>query len=404
VLHTIKINVALNKIKKPLVIDIMKILQVVQFFAPKHGGSAMVPYELSKHLHKTGHDVTVLTTDFQMDNDFIDSLDGVKVIPFHCQMNLGSLLISSSMKEYLKQNLNKFDLIHMHNFRTYQNIIVQEFAKKYKIPYVLQAHGSAPRIIEKKGLKYLFDIVFGYKILRFASKVIAVSNVEVDQYLKMGVPKEKIVVIPNGIDVDLFNDLQEKGTFRKQYGISEKYIILFLGRLHEIKGIDFLIKSYAELRKELDDVVLVLAGSDDGYKAKAEMLINDLDLTNGVRFIGHVGGADKLAAYVDANVLVLPSIFEIFGLVPFEAIMCGTPIIVTDDCGCGELVRGANCGYLVKYGDVNELEERMKWVIKNPKDGEKLVDMGRKYIEGNLTWNNAIKQVGDVYENCVHYV
>ena len=382
----------------------MKILQIVQFFSPNHGGSSMVPFELSKHLHKAGHNVTVITTDFQMDNDFIDSSDGVEVIPFHCQMNIGSLLVSSSMKEFLKENINKFDIIHMHNFRTYQNIIVHKFAKKYKIPYVLQAHGSVPRIIEKKGLKYIFDIFFGYKILRDASKVIAVSNVEVDQYLKMGVPKEKIVVIPNGIEISSFNDLPEKGTFRKQYGISEKYIVLFLGRLHERKGIEFLIKSFAELRKEMNDVILVLAGSDDGYRTKAEILINKLKLTKQVKFTGFIDEVDKFAAYVDTDVLVYPAIFEIFGLVPFEAIMCGTPIIVTDDCGCGELVRDANCGYLVKYGDVNDLEGMMKWVIKNPNEGGKLVETGRKYVEDNLAWNNAVKQVEEIYENCIHYV
>ena len=376
----------------------MKILQVVQFFSAKHGGSAMVPYEMSKHLHDAGHDVTVLTTDFQMDNDFIDSLDGVEVVPFHCQMNIGSLLISSSMKKYLKENINKFDIIHMHNFRTYQNIIVHRFAKKHKIPYVLQAHGSVPRIIEKKGLKYLFDIFFGYKILKDASKVIAVSNIEVDQYLKMGVPKEKIVVIPNGIDFDSFIDLPKKGTFRKRYGISEKHIILFLGRLHERKGIDFLIKSYAKLRNKLDDVVLVLVGSDDGYKDRAEILINKLNLTNEVRFIGHVSGADKIAAYVDADVLVYPAIFEIFGLVPFEAIMCGTSVIVTDDCGCGELVRDANCGYLVKYGDVNDLGEKMNFVIENPNKCERLVETGRKYIEENLAWDKIIHRFEKKYE------
>ena len=377
----------------------MKILQVVQFFSAKHGGSAMVPYEMSKHLHNAGHDVTVLTTDFQMDNDFIDSLDGVEVVPFHCQMNIGSLLISSSMKKYLKQNINKFDIIHMHNFRTYQNIIAYKFAKKYNIPYVLQAHGSVPRIIEKKGLKYLFDIFFGYKILREASTVIAVSNAEVNQYAKMGVSKEKIVVIPNGIEESLFNDLPEKGTFRRQYGISEKYIILFLGRLHERKGIEFLIKSFAELRKDMNDVVLVLAGSDDGYRAKAEILINKLKLSEQVKFTGFIDDIDKLAAYVDANVLVYPSIFEIFGLVPFEAIMCGTPIIVTDDCGCGELVREANCGYLVKYGDVSDFEDKMKWVLNNPKDGDKLVMVGGEYIKENLKLDIVVKEIEAIYNN-----
>ena len=377
----------------------MKILQVVQFFSAKHGGSAMVPYEMSKHLHKAGHDVTVLTTDFQMDNDFIDSLDGVEVIPFHCQMNIGSLLVSSSMKKYLKQNINKFDIIHMHNFRTYQNIVVHKFAKKHGIPCVLQAHGSVLRIIEKKGLKYLFDIIFGYRILRDASKLIAVSNIEVEQYLQMDVPKEKIIVIPNGIETDSFINLPKNGDFRKQYGISEKYVILFLGRLHEIKGIDFLIRAYSELRKEVNDVVLVLAGPDDGYKAKAEMLINKLNLTDHIKFTGYIGGVDKLAAYVDADVLIYPSTFEIFGLVPFEAIMCGTPVIVTDDCGCGDLVSEAKCGYVVKYGDVNDLKQKIISIIENP--DERMIKSGEEYIRDNLAMEYVVKQVEEVYESCL---
>jgi glycosyltransferase involved in cell wall biosynthesis len=382
----------------------MKILQVIPYFNPKKGGDVAVAYQISKYLSQMGHDVTIITSNHEFDNNYAKSLQNVNVIPFDCNIYFNKLIITPDMKKWLKNELKAFDILHLHNFRTYQNGIIRYYAKKYEIPYILQAHGSLPRIIEKKGLKYLFDIFFGYKILRDASKVIAVSNIEVNQYLEMGVSKEKIVVIPNCIDVDSFNDLPEKGTFKKKYGISEKYIILFLGRLHEIKGIDFLLESYAELRKEMDDVVLVLAGSDDGYKAKAEILINKLNLTNEVRFIGYVGGVDKLAAYVDANVLVYPSIFEIFGLVPFEAIMCGTPVIVTDDCGCGELMRKANCGYLVKYGDVNDVEDRMKWVIKNPKEGRRLIDAGRKYIEENLAWNNAIRQVEEIYESCIHNI
>jgi len=123
----------------------MKILQVIQFFSSNHGGSAVVPYELSKNLQKRGHEVTVLTTDFQLNNDFIDSLEGVEVIPFHCQLNIGGLLVSPSINKYLNENIAKFDIIHMHNFRTYQNIIVYKYAKKYNIPCILQAHGSVSR-------------------------------------------------------------------------------------------------------------------------------------------------------------------------------------------------------------------------------------------------------------------
>lgn len=382
----------------------MKILQVIQFFSPKHGGSATVAYELTKQLAKNGHEVTVLTTDFELDSCFIDPLNGVEVIPFHCDLNIGGLLISFSMNKYLKENISKFDIIHMHNFRTYQNIIVSIYAKKYKIPYLLQAHGTMLRIINKKGFKYLFDFVFGYPVLKNVSKVIAVSNEEINQYLGIGVPKEKIVVIPNGIDIDSFYRLPEKGSFRDKMGISDKYIVLYLGRLHERKGISFLIEAYSELLKQKEDVALVLAGPDDGYRDKAELLIHKFGLKNKVKFTGYIDTFDKLAAYVDCDVLIYPSILEIFGLVPFEAIMCGNPVIVTDDCGCGEFIKKANCGCLVKYGDVVDLKNKMKLILENPDIGNNLVENGQKYIVNNLTWPLICKNIEIFYESCISKV
>jgi glycosyltransferase involved in cell wall biosynthesis len=378
----------------------MKILQVIQFFAPKYGGSFAVASQLTKHLTKLGHEVTVITTDFEIDENFGESLEGVEIIPFHCQYNIGGLLLSTSMNQYLQENIAKFDIIHMHNFRTYQNIIVHKYAKKYNVPYILQAHGSTPRIIEKKGLKYVYDIFYGNKLLKDALNVIAVSNVEVDQYLQMNIPSEKIITIPNGIDTNSFCKLPEKGTFRKKYDIKEKHIILFLGRLHKIKGIDFLIKAYVELMKEKKEVILVLAGPDDGYRDKAELLINRYNLKNNVKFVGFIDGLDKLAAYVDADVLVYPSIFEIFGLVPFEAIMSGTPVIVTDNCGCGELIKESKSGYLVRYGNIDDLKEKLKLSIEG-KDYNVFVDNGRDYVERKLSWESIVFKMESLYEDCI---
>lgn len=380
----------------------MKILQVIQFFSSNHGGSAVVPYELSKNLQKRGHEVTVLTTDFQLNNDFIDSLEGVEVIPFHCQLNIGGLLVSPSINKYLNENIAKFDIIHMHNFRTYQNIIVYKYAKKYNIPCILQAHGSVSRIIEKKSLKYIYDVSCGNRLLKSVSNVIAVSNVEVNQYLQMNVPLEKVVVIPNGIDIGSFSNLPKKGSFRAKYHINQKHMILYLGRLHERKGIDFLIRSFAELLTEMDNVILVLAGPDDGHLNKAKSIVEELSLNDKVKFTGFISSAEKLEAYMDADVLVYPSVLEIFGLVPFESITCGTPVIVTDDCGCGEFIKKANCGYLVTYGDIIDLKYKIRQILENPDIGSKFVDNGNKYITNNLTWPLICKKIETLYEDCIH--
>ncbi|AKB43110.1 MULTISPECIES: glycosyltransferase family 4 protein [Methanosarcina] len=380
----------------------MKILQVIQFFSSNHGGSAVVPYELSKNLQKRGHEVTVLTTDFQLNNDFIDSLEGVEVIPFHCQLSIGGLLVSPSINKYLNENIAKFDIIHMHNFRTYQNIIVYKYAKKYNIPCILQAHGSVSRIVEKKSLKYIYDVSCGNRLLKSVSNVIAVSNVEVNQYLQMNVPLEKVVVIPNGIDIGSFSNLPKKGSFRAKYHINQKHMILYLGRLHERKGIDFLIRSFAELLTEMDNVILVLAGPDDGHLNKAKSIVEELSLNDKVKFTGFISSAEKLEAYMDADVLVYPSVLEIFGLVPFESITCGTPVIVTDDCGCGEFIKKANCGYLVTYGDIIDLKYKIRQILENPDIGSKFVENGNKYITNNLTWPLICKKIETLYEDCIH--
>ncbi|MGB3345739.1 MAG: glycosyltransferase family 4 protein [Candidatus Humimicrobiia bacterium] len=377
----------------------MKILHVIPYFTPKRGGDVNVCYNLSKHLIKKSHEVTIITTDFEFDEEYAKSIEGVNVIQFKCVANCGLFLYSPSMKKWLRDNVKNFDVVHLHNFRSYQNNVVYKYAKKYRIPYILQAHGSSLRIIEKQRLKKLYDWVWGYKILKDSSKLIAVSKVEVEQYKKIGVDDNKIVLIPNGLDVERFKNLPKHGQFREKHGIKENHIILFLGRIHKIKGVDFLIKAFGSLVKEMDNVILVIAGPDDGYRKECEKLTKDLNLRDRVKFIGCVDNVAE--TYQDTDVLIYPSIYEIFGLVPFEAIMCGTPVIVTDDCGCSELVKEAGCGYLVEYGDVNDLEEKIKYLLKNPEEGTKMVKRGKRYVEENLTWDKVVKKVEEVYESCI---
>ena len=381
----------------------MKILQVVPFLTPARGGSVIVPYYLSKELSKRGYEVTIITTDFEFDEEYAKAIqkEGIEVIAFKCAANIGLFLISPVMKRWLKKEIKKFDVIHLHNFRSYQNIAAHHYARKYGILYVLQAHGSVLRIIEKQKCKKIYDTFWGYKILKHASKVIAVSNIEVEQYEQLGVSEDKIEVISNGIDVESFKNLPEPKQFKRKYGIREKYVILFLGRVHKIKGIDFLIKSFSQLTKEIDDAVLVIAGQDDGYKREAKVLAKNLGLHGKVKFTGSIEEEDKLSAYVDADVLVYPSIFEIFGLVPFEAIMCGTPVIVTDDCGCGELIKEAKAGYLVHYGDVEGLKDKIIEAFGHPEDCKRMVESGKKFIVKNLSWHNVTRQMTRVYRDAL---
>lgn len=385
----------------------MKILQVIAYFTPQKGGDVNVCYNLSKQLAQRGHEVTIVTTDHGFDKEYAASIEkeGVNVISFHCLADISAFLVTPSIRKWLKFNINDFDLIHMHNFRSYQNNIVHHYAMKHRVPYVLQAHGSVLPHFAKIQLKKLYDLVWGYKILRYAAKAIALTSTEVNQYIEMGVDENKLELIPNGIDVSQYENLPSYGDFRNQLNINNnEKIILFLGRIHKIKGLDLLVDAVADLLRDIKDCKLVIVGPDDGYLSVLKKQTVDLGIENKVLFTGPLYGKDKLIAYIDADVVVYPGVYEIFGLVPFEAIICGTPIIVTDNSGCGEIVKKADCGYLIKYGDVEGLKNQILYVLNNSDGAKKKVLQGQKYIYNNLTWDKIVTKVEDVYENCIRNV
>jgi glycosyltransferase involved in cell wall biosynthesis len=219
----------------------------------------------------------------------------------------------------------------------------------------------------------------------------------------VGIPENRVKVIYNGLDLDEFADLPPRGTFRSRFPDldGKTKIILFLGRIHQIKGINYLIEAFSHLRKEQVDAFLVIAGPDDGELANLQVLTNHLLMQERVRFVGPLYGRDKQAVLVDADVLVSCGIYEIFGLVPFEALMCGTPVIVTDDSGVGNLVRESGSGYLVSYGDVPNLEATLINVLIKPEEAMKKVLRGQEYIHQSLDWQVLILQLVRTYRQAI---
>jgi glycosyltransferase involved in cell wall biosynthesis len=146
-----------------------------------------------------------------------------------------------------------------------------------------------------------------------------------------------------------------------------------------------------------DDAVLVIAGNDMGYRQRVEEMIERLRLGANVLFTGLLTGNEKRAAYRDADVLVYPAIHEIFGLVPFEAMMCGTPVIVTDDCGCGEIIGREEIGYLVPYNDAAALAAMIDSILGDPAPARGRAARGKNFITQNLSWRTVGARYSDLY-------
>lgn len=375
----------------------MKILQVITRFGPKHSGGAIVVSDVSVYMAKRGHEVTIITTDHEGDEKYNENIrkEGVEVITFRCICPFLFFFPSPNMKRWLSKNIKNYDVVHLNCARSYQNNIVYKYAKKYSISYILQAHGSVLRIIERQTLKKLYDYVWGYKIWKDTTKVIALNRTEAEAYKMMGVTEDKIEIIPNGIDLSKFSNPPEKGEFRKKYSIpNDEKIVLYLGRLHKSKGLDLLIEAFSELATELDTAKLMLIGPDGGDRLLIEKRAEDLNIGDMVIFTGLVPDKEKMMAFIDADVFVTPRFYG-FPITFLEAMACGTPIVTTN---AGDFIEGIDneVGYVTRY-DEKELKNALLKVLTDEKLKNSFKEKAKKKSKG-YSWDRIVGKLEKVYE------
>jgi glycosyltransferase involved in cell wall biosynthesis len=181
--------------------------------------------------------------------------------------------------------------------------------------------------------------------------------------LALGLPAEKIRVLPNPIDESEYQHRFEEDRFRRTYGLGSQPIVLFLGKLTPRKGVDVLLRAFHSIAGPPQ---LVIAGNDMGAGARVHQLIAELNLDHRVTRTGLLQGAERLDALAAATVVVYPSRDEVFGLVAVEALMCGSPVVVCNDSGCGEIIAEVGGGLRVPYGDAVQLAAALRSVLDSP--------------------------------------
>ncbi len=402
----------------------VKILQVSLRYPPAqaYGGVPNTAYLISRELVKLGHDVTVFTTDAYDANSRLAPRNnvplarGISVYRFRTLSNYlayRNVPIAPAMAFALRRHIESFDLVHVHEYFSFPAALVRHYATRKRVPYVIQPHGSLVRTIDmqnskrvlsnKNQPKKIFDILFGHAILKHASKIIATSRIESDHFRDAFVdfPSNKVAYLPNSIDLSGYRDLPGRGQFRAKFGMDDQVkTVLFLGRIHPIKNIETLLAAFSKVKQAVNcPVKLVIAGSDEGPLQTLKSLAHQLEVENDVVFPGPLYGREKLEAYVDADVFVLPSHYESFGNVALEALACGTPVIVTNNCGVSEWISG-DVGYVVKC-DEEELCNALSEVLQNEQLSKKLGINGEKLVEKEFGWDKGILRLEKLYEAVV---
>jgi glycosyltransferase involved in cell wall biosynthesis len=389
----------------------MKILHVAHFFYPclSAGGVVNASYQIAR-MQARDNSVKVISSDackerlkFEESRYDVD-IDGIKVDYFKNISNrfkLATMLDTPIGAIFrIKNQIRDFDVVHVHEHRQTLSIIACYFARRYGIPYVVQAHGSVLPFFQKEGLKNIFDKVFGFKILHGASKVFALTEVEKEQYLKMGVEEDRIEIVPLGINIEEYSDLPEEGIFREKFNISkDDKLIIFIGRVHEIKGLDLLIDAFKELADSEDDVKLAIVGPDDGYMDALNLRIAECDLSDKVIVTGPLYKREKQEALVDCDLFVMPSKYESFTTSGLEAMACGKPLVLTKNNHIHDWVDGS-VG-LACDDDKMSLKDSMAEVLFDEELSKKFGMNGRRLIQEKYNWDMINEQILNIYESII---
>ena len=361
---------------------------------------------IARALVRRGHEVTVLTAD-RGDGLGADGgsrggsargwesrADGVEAIYLRTLQNYRATTINPAIPGFCRRRLRDYDLVHIYGLYDLFGSIAAWFCRRQEIPYVLEPLGMFGPKLRSQQKKRLYHKLLGDALFAGARAVIATSESERTELIEGGIGKEKIVLRRNGIDLTEFQTLPAHGAFRAEHNLHDEVpLILFVGRISFIKGLDLLMEAFSELESE---AYLAIAGPDDGdgCAATIKAMIADLQLGKNVILTGPLYENKKLQAFVDADVFVLPSRYESFGNVAAESVACGTPVLLTDKCGIASLL--ADKAGLVVPCEVDGLRQGMQQLLQDKALLSRL-GAGCEDVARNLSWDEPVAAMETLY-------
>jgi glycosyltransferase involved in cell wall biosynthesis len=391
----------------------LHILHVTPYYreAWGYGGIPRVVTSVCRGLVRLGHRVTVCTTDARdahsrtdpgLAGEPVRDKDGVEVHTFPNVSNHlayhQQFFMPLGLRRYLRQHGGEFDVAHLHGYHHLPGSIAAAELGRASIPYVVAPNGTAPRIERRRVAKWVFDNTIGRDVLAGARRVVAVTEAEKRQLERLGVPPALISIVPNPVDVEAFSNPPPRGNVRR-LGTPFECYVLYLGKMTPRKGVELLVEAFARLRRP--GLGLVIAGNDMGSGASIRRVVRELNLEESVRFAGQLEGRERVEAFVNAEVVAYPGSDEIFGLVPLEAILCGTPVVVGDDSGCGEVIEKVGGGRVVSQGNVDALTDAIRAVMEERLQPSFTLKEARDRIERLFSCKVVAAALEEIYHDLV---
>ena len=305
------------------------------------GGPIWVARELTEGLAARGHRVDVVTTSLRSIgappsarlHTSVREHAGVTVHELATPFRYRWMGVTPTLPLVLR-SLPRPDIVHVFGYRDVVTTLAGVWARARSIPYVFEPLDMYVRRYRSLRLKGIFDPLIGERVARGAALVLAVSELERAEVIEAGLDPARVVVRPNGFPAP--HD-EHGSALRTRLGIgTEVPLVLNVGRIAYKKGLDLLLEAVAGI----PDVQLAIVGPDDGdgTLARLEELQARPELDGRVHLVPPFGDRQPRELYGEADVFVLPSRNESFGMVAAEAAAAGTPVVVTDRCGVAALL------------------------------------------------------------------
>jgi glycosyltransferase involved in cell wall biosynthesis len=373
----------------------VRILHVVPGISPKYGGPTNIP-GLLRGLIRHGVDTTLVTTDNDPDGRLDVPLnvpvvrDGVPQVFHHVWPVASRFGFAPSLVTRLQRTIATYDLMHIHWLYNFACMAAAHAAVAAGVPFVVQPRASLDPHMRKKNdvVKRLYLATMGRPLLTRAAAV--VFTAEEERALASYGPRRPEWVIPNGLDLAAYERLPPRGTFRAAFPAVDGPFLLFLGRLSRQKGLDLLLPAFQRVVRARPNLGLVLAGPDhEGYQAHVRTLAQELGVADRVLFPGLIAGELKLAAFVDADLFVLPSYAENFGGAIIEALACGLPVVISDQVNIHRELSAAGAATVVTCS-IDAVASGIELALSDAGARGRIATLGPAVVRAKYSWDAII--------------
>jgi glycosyltransferase involved in cell wall biosynthesis len=366
------------------------------------GGASVAARGLASHMAKRGHEITVFTTSVNAKNTNEIDKD-IRIYRYGTNVKLLTSNISWGMfRNPLRHDL---DIAHTHFDIPPGPLSGLLYAKKKKVPLIITYHGdwigeyggAIRRIGVSFHNRYVVD-----KILSYADGIISPSYYYINESKFLKKYKEKINVIPNGINIDNFSVPYSKEECKSILGLPrDKNILLFFGYLSPYKGPDILLKAMPRVIKDIQDVLLIVSGIGS-MKDELMSLSKRLNINNNVKFTGYIDESLKPIYFKAADVFCLPSVMttESFGIVNLEAMACGVPVVASKIGGIPDVIRDGENGLLVAPSNPELLADALIHLFKNEDIRRKMGERALELVE-YYSWDRIAIETEKVYSSVI---